>query len=159
MVRFYDQSEYESLINKHKKLTRFLIFFTIIFLLLFVFMFLFVTRENKIMMKIILSLFLIICLYIDSYLFFYCLKECKIEINHFEEVNKYEEVILSDCKVISSNESFTKNGVLLTVVELEIESKKKMYYLKDKNYNISSFNTLITKGHFIVGGKKNENNE
>lgn len=156
MINFYNQNEYENLIIKRKRLNLFLIFFTIIFISLFILIFLFVNRENKLIMKFILSILLIIGLYIDSYLFFHVLKLYKIQINHFEDVNKYDEIFLTNCKVINSDEKFTKNGILLTVVEVEIESKKKMYYLKDNNYSIEMFDTLVTKGHYIVGGKKNE---
>lgn len=152
-MEFYTEKEYLSLLEKNKKIKLFLIFFNVIILILMILFYLLTTRENQLLMKILMCTILILSLYVDCYLIFETYNTNNKYIKHFMTINKYDEVVINDFKLLNYGEKFTKDGILFIVIELEHKNKKGIYYIKEESFNLIDINNLLaiySRGHFIA---------
>ena len=111
MVRFYNDELCMVLKDKKKKYIFILGAVSFLVLVLFITLFLFVNRDNKLIMKFILSFIIIIGLYLDSYLLLGLIKDINKEINHYNELSRYDEVIYNGCLISKCDEIYTRNKI------------------------------------------------
>lgn len=149
---FYKESDYLYLLEKSKKLKLFLVIFNVVVLFIVMILYVLTNRENQILMKILLCLILILSLYLDCYLLFETMKNYKCHINHYLEIKKYDEVKITEFKLITHGEKITKNGILFVVLEILKQNKTGVYYLKYDYYNMLQINetkAFYARGHYI----------
>ena len=153
MIDLFSNEELNSLYQKNKKYKLLLLIVSSVGLIISVVLYLLTTRENQLVIKILLCVIVIIVLYFDCFAYFELYKNNKIQIKHFLQLATYDEVEIKNFTTVLTEEEYTKNQITFMILEVIINGKKGLYYIRKDYLNkcdILVCKKLFARGHYIT---------
>ena len=153
MIDFYSDEKYQELLRCKRKLQIIITVASVFGVLISILLYLLTTRENQLIMKMLLSVWVIMFLYFDLFVYSELYRNNNKIIQHHLQINKFDEIVLTDFTVNVTSEEYTKNKITFILVDVISNNRKSTYYLiKDcvLQFDLTNCKKLFVRGHYIT---------